>query len=160
MAGSRAVAATGFSTRARADAHGDSHDFFQLVFELENGTTISHRGKHLNNLTAFEVVCTAMGKKGFANIVYGGRAFAKGPENGCSGDVPNLYEAGAVRNIARFKKCVLENNTTNDTVSWAIDSALATILGREAGLRRTSLTIKDLLLENKSLEVNFRGLKA
>jgi hypothetical protein len=65
-----------------------------------------------------------------------------------------------VRNIAQFHKCVLENNASNATVPWAIDSALATILGREAGLRRKTLSMKELLRENKKLEADLRGLKA
>ena len=160
LAGSRAVNATGYSVRARNNPHGDSHDVFQLVLELENGVLLSHRGKHLDNLTGFEVICTATGRKGYANVSYGGPVMAKGPENGCGGDVADLYAAGAVRNIAQFHRCVLENNVSNGTVQRAIDSALATILGREAGLRRTTLSMKDLLRENKKLEADLRGLKA
>lgn len=160
LAGSRAVSASGLSARCRLDAHGDSHDVFQLIFELENGVLLSHRGKHLDNLTGFDVVCTAMGDKGFGNISYGGRAAAKGPENACAGEVTDLYAAGAVRNIARFRQCILENNTANDTVPRAIDSALATVLGREAGSRRTSLTMKDLLREAREYKPDLRGLKA
>lgn len=40
-----------------------------------------------------------------------------------------------------------------------MDSALATILGREAALRRTRLTMDQLIKENTRLEVNLRGLK-
>ena len=95
------------------------------IKKLENGVLLSHRGKHLDNLTGFEVICTAMGRKGYANVSYGGHVMAKGPENACGGDVADLYAAGAVRNIAQFHKCVLENNVSNATVPWAIDSALA-----------------------------------
>ena len=40
-----------------------------------------------------------------------------------------------------------------------MDSALATILGREAALRRTRLTMDQLLKENTHLEADLRGLK-
>ena len=47
----------------------------------------------------------------------------------------------------------------NPTVPRAIDGALATILGREAGRRRGSLTMEQLLRENTRLELNLKGLK-
>jgi hypothetical protein len=41
----------------------------------------------------------------------------------------------------------------------AIDSCLATILAREAGLRKGTLTMAELLKENRRMEVNLAGLK-
>lgn len=158
IAGQRPVSAMGYSRRARPDPHGDSHDVFQLVFEFENGVLLSHRGKHLNNLTGFDVICQAQGTDGFAQICYGGKASSKGREDGYNGEAENLYEAGAMRNIAKFYQCVVEGNTTNDTVRRSVDGALATILGREAGLRREKVTMAELLREKKRLEVDLSGL--
>jgi predicted dehydrogenase len=160
LAGQRPVSAMGYSRIGRADPHGDSHDVFQLTFEFENGLIHSHRGKHLNNLTGFDVVCQAQGQTGFAQVGYGGKALLKGHDNGYSGEVENLYEAGAVRNIAKFHQCVLDGHVSNDTVSRSVDGALATILGREAGLRRTKVTMADLLKVRQRLEVNLSGLRA
>ena len=158
LAGQRPVAALGLSRIGRAEPHGDSHDVFQLLFEFDNGLILSHRGKHLNNQTGFDVVCQVQGQQGFAQIGYGGKATLKGPENGYSGDVQNLYEAGAVRNIATFHACVTEGRTSNDTVRRSVDGALATILGREAGQRRTRVTMAELLREDRRLEVDLKGL--
>lgn len=160
IAGQRPISAVGFSRTGRPDPHGDSHDVFQLLFEFENGILYSHRGKHLNNATGFDVVCQAQGETGFAQVCYGGKASLKSRENGYNGEVQNPYEAGAVRNIARFYNCVIEGNTANDTVRRALDGALATILGREAGIRRAKVTMAELLQEKKRLEVDLRGLKA
>ena len=41
----------------------------------------------------------------------------------------------------------------------AIDSCLATILAREACLRKGRMTMEELLKENRRLEVNLAGLK-
>jgi hypothetical protein len=41
-----------------------------------------------------------------------------------------------------------------------VDGALTTILGREACARQTLLTMDQLLMENRRLEVNLKGLKA
>jgi hypothetical protein len=47
----------------------------------------------------------------------------------------------------------------NSTIRHAIDSCLTCILGREAGFRHGSLTMDELLKENKRIEVDLRGLK-
>lgn len=160
LAGQRPVSAMGLSRIGRPNPHGDSHDVFQLLLEFENGVLLSHRGKHLDNLTGFDVVCLAHGEAGYAQIGYGGHALVKSPENIYDGEVQNLYEAGAVRNIAKFYELVVRENYANDTVSRAVDGALATILGREAGLRRNKLTMAQVLKENRRLEVDLRGLRA
>lgn len=160
VAGERPVAALGLSRVGRLDPHGDSHDVFDIVFEFANGVIMSHRGKHLNNQLAFDVICQVLGETGHAQICYGGKASLRGRENGYNGEVQSLYEAGAVRNIGKFYDCIVGGNFTNDTVRRSVDGALTTILGREAALRRTRLTWDELLKENKRLEVDLRGLKA
>lgn len=160
VTGNRPLAAMGLSRRMRPSPHGDSHDAFSILFEFADGQTISHRGKHLNNQSDFDVVCQIQGQTGYAQTCYGGKAFLKGPEDGYNGQVDNLYEAGAVRNIAAFYETVVAGRFDNPTVRRAVDGALATILGREAALRRTRLTMDQLLKENTRLEADLRGLKA
>lgn len=160
VAEQRPIAAMGLSRIGRENPHGDSHDVFELVFEFPDGLIMSHRGKHLTNRLNFDVNCQVLGATGYAQICYGGTASLRGREDGYTGAVQNLYEAGAVRNIAKFYDCVVGKNFANDTVRRAVDSALATILGRESALRRTRVTWDELLKENKRLEVNLRGLKA
>jgi myo-inositol 2-dehydrogenase / D-chiro-inositol 1-dehydrogenase len=159
VAGGPPIRAMGLSRAARPDPHGDSHDVFQLLFEFENGILLTHRGKHLNNLTGFDVACEIQGETGYGEIRYGGKAFLKSREDGYSGEVLNPYEAGAVRNIAKFHTAVVQRDFGNDTVRRSIDGALTTILGREAGRRRSELTLADLLKENAELQVNLEGLK-
>jgi hypothetical protein len=100
------------------------------------------------------------GTTGFAEVSYTGSARLKGPENAYSGEVANLYEAGAVRNIAEFHRCIAEGRFENLTVPRAVDGALTTILSREATMRRARLTMEELIKENRRLEVNLKGLKA
>jgi len=159
VTGNRPVAAMGLSRRMRPDPHGDSHDAFSVLLEFADGQMVSHRGKHLNNQSAFDVVCQIQGQTGYAQTSYGGKVLLKGPEDHYEGQVENLYEAGAVRNIATFYENVVAGRFENPTVRRAVDSALATILGREAALRRTRLTMDQLIKENTRLEVNLRGLK-
>jgi len=71
-----------------------------------------------------------------------------------------LYAAGAVRNIATFHENVMKGDVANPTVEPSVNSALATILGREATRRGVSLTMEDLIKENRRIEVDTTGLKA
>ena len=160
VTGSRPVAAFGCSRRMRPNPHGDSHDVFSILFEFADGQMVSHRGKHLDNQCGFDVVCSIQGQKGFAQTGYGGQAFVKGPEDRCSGPIDNLYEAGAVRNIATFYDHVVQGHFENSTVRRSVDGALATILGREAAARRTRLTMEQLLRENTRLQADLRGLRS
>lgn len=159
-AGQRPVSCMGLSRRGRPDPHGDSHDVFELLFEYANGILHSHRGEHLNNYLGFDVVCQIVGQTGYAQTCYGGMAVLKARENVINVQVPNPYEGGATRNIAKFHQAIVEGDFANDTVARAIDGALATILGREAGKRGTKLTMAQLLQENQRLEVDLKGLKA
>jgi len=129
------------------------------LYEFADGLVISHRGKHLNNQTGFDVVCQIQGQTGYAQTCYGGKASFKSHEDGYNGLVENPYEAGAVRNIASFYQNVVDGNFENPTVRRAVDGALTTILGREAAARRTRLTMEELLKQNQRLEVDLKGLK-
>jgi hypothetical protein len=128
------------------------------LFEFSDGRCLNHRGKHLNNQTGFDVACEIQGEVGHAEVRYGGRAFLKSSLNGYSGEVTNLYEAGAVRNIDTFYHHVLEQNASNETVQRSIGGALTTILGREAAKRRERIALADLIRENQRLEIDRSGL--
>lgn len=160
VTGGRPVSATGISRRLRDNPHGDSHDLYSIVFEFADGVIVNHSGKHLSNLTGFDAGCQILGTTGHAQTHYGGKPFLKGRDTVYNGEPdPNIYEAGAVRNIARFYKNVTEGDYSNPTVRRSIDSCLTTILGREACAKRTKITMRQLLRKNKRLEVNLRGLK-
>ena len=68
--------------------------------------------------------------------------------------------AGIDSNLNKFEKAVREGNYENDTLQRAVDSALATILGREAGMRNGLLKWDDMIKENKKLQFDTKGLKA
>lgn len=155
------TAAMGISRIGRPSPHGDSHDVYALCFEFPNGVVLNHRAKHLNDrLSGYDFcACLVHGQNGSAYVTYTGNAWLIAENDALREEVPNLYEAGAVRNIAEFHRCINERDTANPTVRYAVDSCLATILGREAARRRTRLTMRDILRENRSLPVNLKGLK-
>jgi predicted dehydrogenase len=162
MAGSPVTCAEGVSRQGRIAPHGDSHDVFLLSYELANGMILQHMGRHFIDMVSYPDFCSCMahGQAGNAMLGYSGIAQLINSSTAFKEDVVNLYEAGARRNISTFHKLILEDNYSNATVPHAVESALATILGREAGLKRTKMYMTQLLKENKKLEVNLHGLKS
>jgi len=134
-----AVIAGGFSQIVRENPHSDSHDVLAVSYTFADGLVWDHCGRHLNNLYPFECGALIHGTTGFAQVAYGGRVRLQGREAAYSGEVVNLYEAGAKRNIAAFYSCITEGRFENSTVPRAVDGALTTILSREATLRRLHL---------------------
>jgi myo-inositol 2-dehydrogenase/D-chiro-inositol 1-dehydrogenase len=158
--GKRPVSAVGFSHIARDNPHSDSHDVIAVSYAFADGLVWDHCGRHLNNLYPF--VCEALihGTTGFAEVAYDGRVRLQGRESSYAGNVVNLYEAGAVRNIADFYRRVTEGQFENSTVPRAVDGALTTLLSREATMRRMPLTMEQLIKENRRLEISLKGLKS
>jgi len=161
IAGAAPVAAVGDSRRCRPDPHGDSRDIYSITYTFEDGLIVHHRGRHVNDGTGFDVGCYCYGHGAAARIGYTGKAYVRGgPKHYGGGDVENLYVAGARRNIDTFYWNIVRERFDNPTLRDGVDAALATILGREACRRRTRLTMKGLLAENRRLEVDLTGLEA
>lgn len=155
------TAAMGLSQRGRPNPHGDSHDAFSLTFEFPDDLILQHHGKHLPDQYS-EQYCGVLvhGQAGHAQITYSSKASYVSGSDASHGDVVNLYEAGARRNIATFYDDINLGRTENPTVRRAVDSCLTCILGREAARRRTRLTMAQLLKENRRIELDLKGLKA
>jgi predicted dehydrogenase len=158
--GKRPSAAAGGSRICRTNPHGDGRDVCSVVFEYEGGLVHNHFGQALSNQVPGELSCHIHGLTGTATINYWGQAQVTGPGAKMSRPVNNLYEAGAVRNIATFHRNVVEERYENETVRRSVDGALGTILAREAAARHTRLSMDALLSENRRLELDLSGLKA
>ena len=158
--GRHPVAAMGASQICRTDPHGDSHDVCSVVYEYGDGLVHNHFGQALSNQSKGTLFCTVNGQKGFGTITYWGKAEFRSFDDAFVKDVANLYEAGASRNIDTFYHNITEGQFGNDAVPRVVDGVLTCILGREAAARRIRLTMDQLLIENKKLEVNLKGLKS
>jgi myo-inositol 2-dehydrogenase/D-chiro-inositol 1-dehydrogenase len=159
------TAAYGWGARVRPDPHGDALDSICTMFTFDDGTVWNHQSPKGNCELWFSangsLATEIQGSDASARLSYWGKAYIRGgPHHLPGGEVANLYEAGAVRNIATFHEAVTTGRTDNDTVQPAVDSALVSILGREAAARRTTVTMADILKENRRLEMDLRGLKA
>jgi hypothetical protein len=104
--------------------------------------------------------CRISGVTGNAILTYGGPVKLKSYDDAFNGESTNLYEAGAVRNIATFYENVTNGRFDNPTVRRSVDGVLAAILGREAAERRIRLTMEQVLKENRRWEVDLRGMKS
>ena len=152
------VSAQGSSLCCRPNPHGDSHDMFALTFDFEDGRIWSHQGIH--HRSPFWVRAVGYGAEGTAEIGYVGHATVRTSErNEDFGEISNLYPAGASANIAKFAKEIRDGDVTNDTVEIGINANFVTILGREAGKRRSKVLLADLIRENHRYELDTTGWK-
>jgi len=161
IAAAHPVSATGNSRTARREPHGDSADVYSVTYRFENGLILNHRGEHIRNTHGFQCNCFAFGQDGYMETNYAGKVWIRGNRGGYrGGEVNNLYNEGISGNLDTFHKSIVNGIYDNPTVATSVDSTLATILGREAAQRNTMLTWKQMIKENRKVELNLVGLKA
>ena len=160
LTGQRPVAASGRSSIARPDPHGDARDVCSLVYEYASGVIHNHYGQNLKNNAAGDLSVAAYGTEANALINYWGKSFLKGgTQHFGGGEIVNLYQAGAQRNIARFHQAIAAEDWGNSTLERSVDGVLTCLLGMTAAERGIRLTMDELLRENRRREVDLRGLK-
>jgi predicted dehydrogenase len=159
------VSAYGWGARFRLEPHGDALDTTCVMYMFEDGLVWNHQSPHGTSDNWFtpngSLVAEFQGREASARVSYWGKAYVRGGKqyyNG--GTVRDLYDAGAVRNIAAFYNNITKSQCANETVQRAVESALVCILGREAAARRTNVTMAEVIKENRPLEVALQGLKA
>ncbi len=158
--GANPTAATGASRICRTEPHGDLRDVCSVVFDFDDGLVLNHASVALLNAPPGNLSCLVYGTEAHAQLNYWGQGFVKGgPKETEGGTVDDLYNAGAIRNIATFHDDITHQRFDNPTVRRSVDGCLATILAREAAARRTRMTMDELLKENKRLEVDLSGLQ-
>jgi predicted dehydrogenase len=161
LAGALPVSAVGASRVARREPHGDSHDVYSLTFEFADGLILNHRGEHLHNAFGFHADCVAHCQDGYLETAYAGAVSMTGISTGWrGGEVKDLYQRGARHNIGVFHDSIVKGVYENPTVEPGVNATLATLLGREAGQRKTRVTWEELIKENRRVEPNLTGLKA
>jgi hypothetical protein len=159
------VAAHGWGARFRKTPHGDAMDSTCVMYTFADGMVWNHQSPKGTSddwfLSNGSLAAGFQGADASARLSYWGKAYVRGGKQYYGGGkVENLYQAGAVHNIAAFYDNVTKRQFANETVQQAVDSVLVCILGREAAARRVKLTMDEVLRENKRLEVDLNGLKA
>jgi myo-inositol 2-dehydrogenase / D-chiro-inositol 1-dehydrogenase len=162
--GRRPSAAYGRGGQFRKDPHGDTLDTNFVTYTFDDGLAWIHQsaiGPTHDWVKQGSLEGSIQGSLGNARLAYWGKAYLRGgPKHFGGGQVANLYDAGAKRNIDTFYHHVLGGDYGNQTAQRSVDCTLTCILGREAARRGTLLTMDELLKENKRLEVDLSGLKS
>lgn len=166
--GRRPVEAMGYAATHRPNAFLNGPDVVQVVMRCEDNLIWTHQHQALSNQCMiagvsgldWNLVVHVQGTSASAVIPYYNRALIRGGAQSFAGPVESLYDAGVVRNIARYYRDLTEGHVENPTVERAVDGTLTAILAREAAMRQTRLTMEELLKENKKLEFDTSGLKA
>ena len=105
------------------------------------------------------LTASLQGTQGAACLSYAGKSYVRGGPRHFSGGVPNP-EASVRTNIDEFRQAIDAGDTSNAQVTRAVESNFAAILGREAAMRRTLVTLDELIRENRELQPNLSGLKS
>jgi len=138
---------------------GDCWDHFAIIFYYPNDVLVSFNSKQVG-FGYDDIMCRVYGTKGTADTHYAGKVFVHGQEDAYNGDTPNLYETGAVYNIATFHKNVVSQDYSNSTVAPSVRSNLTTILGRAAAYKQGMVTWDEIMQANEKWEFDTRGLQA
>jgi len=160
IAGEAPVSAAGSSRLVRENPHGDSHDIYSLTYQFKNGLILNHHSEHFRNVAGASLDCYAHGTEGYAETRYWGQTWLRSNINPYKGGmVENLYSNGIARNLDRFYHEVSSGDCSNTTVTQAVNSTLACVLGRDAAEQNKELTWDEMLEEKRLREVNLEGLK-
>ena len=161
ITGKRPVAACGRSRICRPNPHGDRTDCSSVLYEYDDGVVWNHATNALpNNCDLPDLTASFYGNQATARIQYSGKTYVRGGPKHYVGTIGSVYDDGVVRNVAEFYRCITEGHFENPTAKRAVDGTLAAILGREAAARGRSLTMEEVIRENRKLEVDLTDLKA
>ncbi|MBK9137873.1 MAG: Gfo/Idh/MocA family oxidoreductase [Verrucomicrobia bacterium] len=128
------IKAHGSGGHARGFA-GDCWDHYAVVFYFPDDVLVSFSAKQVG-FGYDDIMCRAYGLLGTAETHYAGKVTLRTKDDAFNGDSRNLYQDGAVRNIATFHQSIAKGDFSNPTVAPSVRSNLTTILGRMAAYRR------------------------
>jgi len=152
-----AVGTGGLKARPKA---GTCWDHFVIYYQYANDVAIQFSGRQFKGHGTAEGIKNRMfGSKGILETEYGGAVVIRGENFFNGGRTAEIYEAGAVNNIAAFHKSITTGDFTNPTVAPSVQSNLITILGRKAAYEKRRVTWEELLKDEERLEPNLSGLK-
>ena len=142
---------------------GDCSDYYTLHYEYPNKTGVVFSGRQFNAHGSLPdgIVFRLFGTKGTLETKYGGNVMLRADEKDFyrGGKTTNIYEAGAVSNIATFHRSILAEDYSNLTVAPSVQSNLLCILGRIAAQTGEVVTWDKLLRNTDRLDGQLQGLK-
>jgi predicted dehydrogenase len=152
-----AVGTGGLKARPRV---GSCWDHFVVYYQYPNDVAIQFSGRQFKGHGTAEGIKNRMfGSKGILETEYGGTVVIRGENFFNGGRTPEIYESGAVANIAAFHKSITEGDFANPTTAPSVQSTLITLLGRKAAFEGRRVTWEETLKDEERLVPDLEGLK-
>jgi myo-inositol 2-dehydrogenase / D-chiro-inositol 1-dehydrogenase len=139
---------------------GEIFDHFVVHYQYPNRVGVSFTSRQFEGHGSAEGIKNRMfGSKGVLETEYGGNVMIRGENFYRGGKTPDIYEEGAVNNIAAFHKSITQGDFSNPTVSPSVQSNRVTILGRKAAYENRIVTWDEILKDEEKLAPVLAGLK-
>jgi myo-inositol 2-dehydrogenase/D-chiro-inositol 1-dehydrogenase len=139
---------------------GSSWDHFVVYFQYPDRVAVQFSGRQFKGHGTAEGIKNRMfGSKGVLETEYGGAVLIRGENYYNGGKTTEIYESGAVANIAAFHRAVADADVQNPTVAPSVRSNLITILGRKAAYENRVVAWTELIKDGERLVPDLKGLK-
>lgn len=158
MINAEPVKASGTGGRKR-EFVGNCWDNFAVIFHYPSDLVCSFNSRQ-SGFAYDDIMCRVYGLNGTVDTHYAGKVTIRTRDARIDGDSGNLYQDGAVTNIASFHEAITKGDFSNPTVAPSVRSNLTTILGRTAAYKGREVTWKEMMQANEKLEARLQGLKA
>jgi len=156
------VSASGSAAVVRPEPHGSTQDIYSVTYRFKGDRLIvNHTGEHFKNLNSRIGYCDVYGQDGYMEARYSEKSWIRSNKGGYKGgEKPDIYRWGAQENIRIFHQSITGGVFDNPTVEASVNSTLVSILGREAATAHTTVTMDELIRQNKKLEPDLSGLES
>ena len=142
----------------KSRTEGNCSDEFSVIFTFPEDVMVTFASRQYGQGYS-DIDCRMYGSKGTVDTHYAGSVTIRGVVPYEGGESPNLYDEGAVRNIATFHDDITQGRFSNPTVAPSVRSNLTTILGRTAAYRHTEVSWDELMKAQEKLDPKLHGLK-
>jgi predicted dehydrogenase len=143
----------------KARTAGTCFDHFSVIFTFPRDIVVTFNSKQLGD--GWDDICCRMyGTDGTLDSHYFGDVSIRGRLPYRGGTIPNLYEDGAIANIAAFHDAITRGDWSNPTVAPSVRSTLTTILGRAAAWRGGRVSWEEMMSAAEPLEADLSGLRS
>jgi predicted dehydrogenase len=140
---------------------GTCWDTFSVTYKYADDVGIAFTSRQFDGFgTRPEGIRNRMfGTEGVLETEYGGQVLVRGKDFYNGGKTEDIYERGAVANIASFHDAIAKGDFSNPTVPESVRSNLVTILGRTAAYEGRVITWDELMKSEPRLTPDLKGLK-
>ena len=139
---------------------GTCWDHFVVYYQYPGKVGIQFSGRQFKGHGTAEGIRNRMfGSKGVLETEYGGAVLIRGEGYYNGGKTPEIYESGAVANIAAFHKAIAGGDFKNPTVEPSVQSNLITILGRKSAYENRLVSWTEIVDSGERLIPDLQGLR-